>query len=63
MGPEMRTFEDLERVRRSIAMLTPGQPALEREDALNLLAEMQVLRRDLDQLARGLLRLVDRHDG
>ena len=43
-------------------MLTPGQPALEREDALNLLAEMQDIRRDLDQLEKGLRSLVDRND-
>ena len=63
MSPTRRAFEDLERLRRSIAMLPPTAPALDREAALSLLAETQELRRDLDELERGLRRLVDRHDG
>jgi len=35
---------ELERLRRSVAMLTPGVLALRREDALQLLAEVQRLR-------------------
>src|SRR5690606_31047532 len=59
MSPELRTTEDLERLRRSVAMLPPGQPALDREDALDLLAELQEVRRDLDRLESGLKALIE----
>ena len=36
-------------------MLPPTAPALDREAALNLLAETQELRRDLDEFERGLV--------
>jgi hypothetical protein len=43
LGPE-----SLERLRRSIVMLQPGQPAgLKREDAMRLLAETQRLQHQL----------------
>lgn len=51
--------QDLERLRRSIAMLSPGTMALPREDALALLAEVQRLRAALDRLADGLRALLD----
>lgn len=55
-----RTLEDLERLRRSLAMLTPGQPAgLSREEAVGLLGELQHARRRLDQLEDGLRRLLE----
>lgn len=55
-----RSQEDLERLRRSLAMLTPGQPAsLSREEAVSLLADLQAARRRLDQLEGGLRRLLD----
>jgi hypothetical protein len=41
--------EDLEIRRRSIAMLPPGSPAVSREDALVLLAELAELRRFVDE--------------
>ena len=41
-GMGQRTsYEELERMRRSVAMLSVGQPALKREEALRLLAETQ----------------------
>lgn len=59
-----RGCEDLERQRRSMAMLTPGQPAgLSREDAVELLAELQQARRRLDQLEDGLRRLLEDRSG
>ncbi len=59
-----RTLEDLERQRRSLAMLTPGQPAgLSREDAVELLAELHQARRRLDQLEDGLRRLLEGEQG
>jgi ubiquinone biosynthesis protein UbiJ len=51
--------QDLERLRRSIAMMSPGTMALPREDALALFAEVQRLRRALDRLAEGLRTLLD----
>ena len=35
------TNEELERRRRSYAMLTPGQPAMSREEAIELVEELQ----------------------
>jgi len=47
-----------------MAMLTPGQPAgLSREDAVELLAELQQARRRLDQLEDGLRRLLEDRSG
>ncbi|MBA2624334.1 MAG: hypothetical protein H0U89_01810 [Acidimicrobiia bacterium] len=55
-----QTAEDLERLRRSLAMLTPGQAAgLSREDAIGLLAELQQARRRLDRLEDGLGQLLE----
>ena len=52
--------EGLERLRRSIALLTPGQPAgLSREDAMALLADLRTARRELERLIVGLRRLLD----
>jgi hypothetical protein len=38
-------LHELERMRRSIAMLQPGTKALSREDAMRLIAELQDLER------------------
>jgi hypothetical protein len=55
----MPTKEELERLRRSVAMLTPGQPAgLSREEAMALLAEAHRAQRELERLTTGLRRLV-----
>jgi hypothetical protein len=56
----MAVPEDLERLRRSVAMLTPGQPAgLTREDAMALLAEVRSARVELERLILGLRTLLD----
>jgi hypothetical protein len=47
----MTSVEDLERRRRSIAMLSPGTPALVREEAMVLLGELIELRRRADDEA------------
>jgi hypothetical protein len=45
------TDEDLERIRRSTVMLTPGSPhGVDRETALALLEELQDLRRTITRL-------------
>jgi hypothetical protein len=41
---------ELEQLRRSIAMLAPGARALDRERALRLLADLQAVQRERDEL-------------
>jgi hypothetical protein len=41
---------ELEQLRRSIAMLSPGARALDREGALRLLADLQAAQRERDEL-------------
>jgi hypothetical protein len=51
---------ELERLRRSIVMLQPGQPAgLKREEAMRLLAETQRLQRQLADVMGKLRAIVD----
>jgi hypothetical protein len=52
-------LHELERMRRSIAMLQPGTKALSREDAMRLIAELQDVEGRLKRLKVGLQRLVD----
>ena len=59
MNPRQRTFEDLARIRRSVAMLEPGVLALRREDARQLLAELQRTEAELRRLRRGLRELLE----
>ncbi|HSZ36455.1 MAG TPA: hypothetical protein VK773_05130 [Acidimicrobiales bacterium] len=49
---------ELETLRRSIAMLRPGAPALDREEAMRLVRELQLLERQLRTLRRGLEELL-----
>jgi hypothetical protein len=50
----------MERLQRSIALLSPGEPAgLKREDAMAILAELRTARRELDRLMVGLRRLLE----
>jgi hypothetical protein len=46
-GPFMDGRSELESMRRSIAMLNPGSAALDREDAMDLLRELQDVERRL----------------
>ncbi|MBK9178653.1 MAG: hypothetical protein IPM45_03580 [Acidimicrobiales bacterium] len=57
------SWEGLELLRRSVAMLGPGTPALDREQALSLLAEVQRLRTELTWFEHGLRRLLDERPG
>jgi len=41
---------ELEQLRRSIAMLSPGARALDREQALRVLADLQAAQRERDEL-------------
>jgi len=47
-------YSELERWRRSVAMLPPGSAALDRESALRLLAELQGLEDRLRRLREGI---------
>ncbi len=56
----MATREELERLRRSIALLTPGQPSgLSREEAVALVSDLRWARRELERLMTGLRQLLD----
>jgi hypothetical protein len=52
-----RQFE-LESLRRSLAMLRPGAPALDREEAMRLVRELQALERQVRKMREGLVRLL-----
>ena len=49
---------ELETLRRSLAMLRPGAPALDREEAIGLVRELQELELQLRTLRQGLERLL-----
>ena len=51
--------EEIEQLRRSIAMLQPGSLAMTREDALRLLSELGEVRGRLDRLCNGLRALLE----
>ena len=50
---------ELEIMRRSLAMLSPGVQALTREDAIALVEELTAVQDRLDHLRVGLRRLID----
>jgi vacuolar-type H+-ATPase subunit D/Vma8 len=54
---------ELETLRRSLAMLRPGAPALDREEAMRLVRELQDLERQLRTLRRGLQELLSEIGG
>ena len=63
--PPGRPKEEIEQLRRSIAMLQPGALAMKREDAMRLLSELGEVRGRLDGLCDGMRALLneeDRHD-
>jgi hypothetical protein len=53
-----RSREEVEQLRRSIAMLQPGSAAMNREDAMRLLAELGDVQARLDRLGHGLRALL-----
>jgi hypothetical protein len=53
-----RTREQVEQLRRSIALLQPGAAAMNREDAMQLLRELGEVQARLDRLRRGLAALL-----
>ena len=59
MFPSMDRLAELESMRRSIPMLNPRASALDREEAMALLGELQDVERRLRTLREGLRRLLD----
>jgi vacuolar-type H+-ATPase subunit D/Vma8 len=57
-GSVDRLYE-LERMRRSIAMLQPGAKALSREESMRLIVELQELERRMRDLRRALRTVLD----
>jgi hypothetical protein len=55
----MERHHEIESLRRSLAMLRPGAPALDREEAIRLVRELQGLERQVRTLRQGLLKLLD----
>jgi hypothetical protein len=49
---------ELESLRRSLAMLHPGAPALDREEAMGLVRELQDVEHQVRVLREGLQRLL-----
>ena len=58
----MDRLSELETMRRSIAMLNPRASALDREEAMALLLELQDVERRLRTLRDGLRTLLDESD-
>ena len=50
---------ELDGLKRSLAMLSPGQNALNREEAMKLLAELSQVQEQLDRLRAGLRQLLN----
>jgi vacuolar-type H+-ATPase subunit D/Vma8 len=55
----MDRSHELENLRRSLAMLRVGAPALDREAAMALVRELQDLERQIRRLRDGLRRLLE----
>ena len=55
----MVRLHELERMRRSIAVLQPGTKALSREDAMKLIAELQEVQRGMRDLRPALEGVLD----
>ncbi len=57
-----RPKEEIEQLRRSIAMLQPGSMAMKREDAMRLLSALGEVQGRLDKLRDGLRALLGEED-
>jgi hypothetical protein len=62
MPRRVRTKEEIEQLRRSIAMLQPGALAMTREDASQLLRDLGEVQGRLDRLRDGLRALLAEDD-
>lgn len=59
----MRLDHEIEQLRRSVAMLSPGEHALDRETTLQVLHQLQAVSRRVHRLEGGLQALLDEVDG
>lgn len=59
VGGDMDRRYEVDGLRRSLMMLSPGVPGLSREEALRLVEELCSLEERLDQLVAGLRQLLD----
>lgn len=59
---DVRIEHEIEQLRRSVAMLPPGQQALDREAALQVLHRLQVVSRRVSRLEGGLRALLDENE-
>jgi hypothetical protein len=55
---QVRPREEVEQLRRAVAMLRPGAHALDREDAMRLLGELGEVQGRLDRVRDGLRALL-----
>lgn len=60
---DLHLEHEIEQLRRSVAMLRPGEQALDRETTLQLLGRLQTVSRRVVRLEGGLRSLLDEHDG
>lgn len=58
----MHLDNELEQLRRSVAMLSPGEKALDRETTLQVLHQLQAVSRRVRRLEGGLRALLDESD-
>ncbi len=60
---DLRLDHEIEQLRRSVAMLPPGQQALDRETTLQVLRRLQAVSRRVTRLEGGLHALLDEEGG
>lgn len=63
VGMELHLEHEIEQLRRSVAMLRPGEQALDRETTLQLLSRLQTVSRRVTRLEGGLQSLLDENQG
>ena len=56
---ELRLHHEIEQVRRSVAMLSPGEQAMDRETALTVLHQLQAVSARVRHLEDGIRQLLD----
>jgi hypothetical protein len=59
LGGVLQRRYELDSLKRSMAMLSPGQHALSREEAMKLLGELSDVQERLDRLRAGLRQLLE----
>ena len=60
---DLHLEHEIEQLRRSVAMLRPGEHALDRETTLQLLGRLQTVSRRVTRLEGGLRSLLDETEG